>query len=253
MNTWQALILGLLQGVTEFLPVSSSGHLALAQNWFGIQEPLLSFDVFLHGMSLIAILVFFFQEIRQLNFKQYFLIGIATIPAVIVGLLFKDTLELALQVPLLIGVALLITGIDNLFSHRLLQKSPKEETEITPQKALIIGLFQSLALIPGISRSGTTLLASLGQKLGKKQAFTFTFLLAIPAIMGALLLQGIDIIRDGATMPHWSLFVIGGISTLFASLASLTVFKKLINKSQFTVFGIYCLALGLIVIFSQLT
>ncbi|PJC42424.1 MAG: hypothetical protein CO040_04665, partial [Candidatus Pacebacteria bacterium CG_4_9_14_0_2_um_filter_36_8] len=92
MNTWQALILGLLQGVTEFLPVSSSGHLALAQNWFGIQEPLLSFDVFLHGMSLIAILVFFFQEIRQLNFKQYFLIGIATIPAVIVGLLFKDTL-----------------------------------------------------------------------------------------------------------------------------------------------------------------
>lgn len=244
MNIWQALFLGALQGVTEFLPVSSSGHLALAQNWLGLQEPLLSFDVFLHGISLIAIIIFFFKEIKTLDFPKLIFMGIGTIPAVFVGLFLKDTLESIFHLPILVGFALIVTGINNLISHHFLQKKERETSPLTIKKAFIIGIFQSLALIPGISRSGTTLLGSLGMKLNKQQAFTFTFLLAIPAILGALLLQSIDLIQGDLSTPHWSLFVAGGTTTLIASLASLNLFKKLIEKSKFNFFGIYALVLG---------
>jgi undecaprenyl-diphosphatase len=251
MNLWQALFLGVLQGVTEFLPISSSGHLALAQNWLNLQEPLLAFDVFLHAVSLIAIIIFFFKELKKITFKQLFVIGVGTIPAVIVGLLFKDSLESLFHAPTLVGVALLFTGINNIVSHKLLQKKT-EEKEITIKKSLIIGFFQSLALIPGISRSGTTLLGSLGQKLEKNQAFNFTFMLAIPAILGALTLQLVELTGGNTSIPHWSLFMIGGIGALIASLASLGIIKKLIEKSKFMPFGIYAIALGSFVIISSI-
>jgi len=250
MNLWQALSLGVLQGVTEFLPVSSSGHLALAQNWFNLQESLLSFDIFLHAVSLIAIIIFFFKELKKLTFKQLLIIGIGTIPAVIVGLFFKDSLENLFHAPTLVGVALLVTGINNLISNKLLKEDFKEK-EITAKKSLIIGIFQSLALIPGISRSGTTLLGSLGQKLEKKQAFNFTFMLAIPAILGALVLQILDLTKESVSMPHWSLFAVGGVGALIASLASLGIIKKLIKESRFLPFGIYAIGLGIFVIVSS--
>ncbi|MBT4123836.1 MAG: undecaprenyl-diphosphate phosphatase [Candidatus Pacebacteria bacterium] len=252
MNFWQAFFLGALQGVTEFLPVSSSGHLALAQNWLGLQEPLLSFDIFLHGISLIAIIIFFFKEIKKLNFQKLVFMGVGTIPAVFVGLFLKDTLESIFYLPIFIGIALIITGINNLISNNFLQNKDRKTTPLTIKKSFIIGIFQSFALIPGLSRSGTTLLGSLGQKLDKQQAFTFTFLLAIPAILGALLLQSIDLIQGGLSMPHWTLFVAGGTSTLITSLASLNLFKKLIEKSQFRFFGIYALIIGVGVVISQL-
>lgn len=251
MNIWQALILGALQGLTEFLPVSSSGHLALAQTWFGIQEPLLVFDVFLHGVSLVAIIIFFFNEIKKINFQQLVVIGFGTIPAVIVGILFKDILENLFHAPILIGLALLVTGINNLISHKLLQKEV-EEKPITIKKSLIIGTFQSLALIPGLSRSGTTLLGSLNQKLEKKQAFSFTFLLAIPAILGALTLQIYELTKGTAEIPKISLLLVGGAAALTTSLASLGVMKRLIKEAKFKPFGIYAISLGLFVIIVSL-
>ncbi|MCC6711279.1 MAG: undecaprenyl-diphosphate phosphatase [Candidatus Pacebacteria bacterium] len=251
MNIWQALILGSLQGVTEFLPVSSSGHLALAQNWFGLTEPLVAFDVFLHVMSLIAIVIFFFAEIKKLNLKQLIMLGVATIPAVIVGLVFKDVLESIFSLTTLVGLALITTGIDNLISNKLLKNSYQEK-EITLKNAVIIGIFQSVALIPGISRSGTTLLGSLSQKLEKKQAFNFTFLLAIPAITGATLLQTLDLFTGQTEIPALPLLVAGGLATLVTSLASLGIMKKLIKEAQFLPFGIYAIGLGLFVVLQAL-
>jgi undecaprenyl-diphosphatase len=251
MNIWQALVLGALQGITEFLPVSSSGHLALAQNWFGLTEPLVAFDVFLHVMSLLAIIIFFFSEIKKLNFKQLLILGIATIPAVVVGLVFKDTLESIFSLTTLVGLALIVTGIDNLISNKLL-KNNNPEKELTLKNAIVIGLFQSVALIPGISRSGTTLLGSLSQKLEKKQAFNFTFLLAIPAITGATLLQTIDLLTGQTEIPALPLILVGGLATLVTSLASLGIMKKLIKEAQFLPFGLYAISLGLFVVLQAL-
>lgn len=251
MNIWQALILGALQGFTEFLPVSSSGHLALAQNWFGLEEPLLAFDVFLHVISLVAIVVFFFKEIKKLNFKQLFILGIGTIPAVVAGLLFKDMLEALFTTPVLIAIALIATGIDNLISQKLLQND-NQEKEITYKNALVIGIFQSFALVPGLSRSGTTLLGSLSQKLEKNQAFNFTFLLAIPAILGATLLQGLDLLEGNTEIPGLGLLLAGGLTALISSFASLGIMKKLVKETKFLPFGIYAIGLGLFVIVSTL-
>lgn len=251
MNIWQALILGALQGLTEFLPVSSSGHLALAQNWFGLTEPLLAFDVFLHGVSLIAIIIFFFTELKKINFQQLVVLGFGTLPAIFVGLVFKDILENLFHTPILIGVALLVTGINNLISHQLLQKN-NEEKPVTIKQSLIIGLCQSLALIPGISRSGTTLLGSLSQKLEKKQAFNFTFLLAVPAILGALTLQTYELLQGSVVMPQLSLLLVGGTATLLTSLASLGIMRKLIKEAQFKPFGAYAFGLGVFVIITSL-
>lgn len=251
MNIWQALILGCIQGFAEFLPISSSGHLALAQYWFGLNEPLIAFDVFLHGVSLLAIIVFFFAEIKKLRFKQLFLIGLGTLPAVVIGILFKDTLEGLFSTPLLIGVALLITGTNNLISNKLLQKGGPEK-EVTFKNALVIGLFQAMALIPGLSRSGTTLIGSLSQKLEKKQAFDFTFLLAIPAIAGAVAIHILEISQGQTEIPAWPLMAAGGIAALVTSLASLGIMKKLIKEARLFPFGIYAIALGLFVIVTSL-
>ncbi|HEX9817862.1 MAG TPA: undecaprenyl-diphosphate phosphatase, partial [Patescibacteria group bacterium] len=110
MNTGQALVLGVVQGLTEFLPVSSSGHLGLAQYWFGLQEPTLFFDVFLHAASLLAIIIFFWSKIKALRLNDYWLLGIATLPAVVVGLIGETAVELVFAIPLLMGFFLIITG-----------------------------------------------------------------------------------------------------------------------------------------------
>ena len=252
MTAWQALILGLVQGVTEFLPVSSSGHLALFQYWFNFQESLLFFDVFLHAASLIAIGWFFWPHLKQLKLKDYWLLIVGTLPAVGVGLLFQDTIEAFFSLPLLVGLALIITGLINAQSQRLLKSLPKEPIPLNEKKAFVIGFFQSLALTPGISRSGTTLFGSFSQKLNKEQAFTFTFLLGIPAILGANLFQVIQVITENQTLPHWSLLLSGGGGALIASLLSLALLKKLITQSKLYLFSWYCLLIGGGVVLSQL-
>jgi undecaprenyl-diphosphatase len=252
MNAWQALILGLVQGLTEFLPVSSSGHLALFQNWFAFQESLLFFDVFLHAASLLAIILFFWPQIKKLAFGDYWLFAIATLPAIAVGLLFENAIEAVFSLPLLVGLALIITGLINAYSHRLLKKLPTESPVINTKKALTIGAFQAMALIPGISRSGSTLLGSFSQGLNKERAFAFTFLLGVPAILGANVFQILKLVTEQQSLPSWPILIMGGGGALVASLFSLSLLKKLISESKFYLFSWYCLLLGSGVVLFQL-
>jgi len=252
MNIGQALMLGIVQGLTEFLPVSSSGHLGLFQHWFNLQEPALFFDVFLHAASLLAIIIFFWPSIKTLKLNDYWLLSIGTLPAVIVGLLSKNMVELILAIPFLIGFALLITGIINLLTNRLLHRSITQTKKLTTSKSLMIGVFQSLALIPGISRSGTTLLGGLHQGLNKNQAFTFAFLLAVPAILGANASQIIQLFVEQQPIPTNQLLLAGGLGALVTSLFSLNILKKLIAQARFAFFGWYCLMLGSGIVLTQL-
>lgn len=253
MTILQALILGIVQGLTEFLPISSSGHLALFQQWFGIQQSTLSFDVFLHAASLVAIVVFFWAEIKKLKIRDYWLLGIGTIPAVVVGWLFKDAIETALAVPLLIGFQFIINGGINAAIHHRLKKPVQTTAVINEKSAFTIGIFQALALIPAISRSGTTLLGGLWQKLDKERAFAFTFLLAIPAILGANVFQLFELLTNHTQQSFVvPVFLIGGLASLLASLWSLRLLKQFLVQSRFMLFSWYCLALGSAIVITQL-
>ncbi|MFH2118448.1 MAG: undecaprenyl-diphosphate phosphatase [Candidatus Paceibacterota bacterium] len=252
MNIDQALVLGLVQGLTEFLPVSSSGHLALAQYWLGLQEPGLFFEVFLHAASLVAIIIFFWPDIKKLKFKDYQWLGLATIPAIVAGLLGQELVDLVVAVPLLVGAFLLLTGFINLFIQKFMDKPIVKTNELTPTKSLMIGLFQAVAIIPGISRSGATLLGSLSQGLDRQKAFAFTFLLAIPAILGASAWQMLKLFTEHHALPAGTILLAGGLGTLVTSLLSLKILKKLISQARFTFFSWYCFLLGGGVILVQL-
>jgi undecaprenyl-diphosphatase len=203
MTVFQALLLGAVQGLTEFLPVSSSGHLVLFQKIFGISEPTMFFDTLVHGGTLAAVFVVLRREIwailrRPIQPLTGCLI-LGTIPAVIAALAFDDAIERAFQSGAFLGFAFLITAIFLSLAEILSKKvkTPRQKGEMTWLDALIIGIFQAVAIIPGVSRSGSTLSASLARGLNRDFAARFSFLLSIPAILGALLLQIKDLLASG--------------------------------------------------------
>jgi undecaprenyl-diphosphatase len=249
VTIWQALILGLLQGLTEFLPVSSSGHLVLAQQWFGLQESILTFDVFIHLATLIAILVFFGKSLFKVTMREWAMVGIGTIPAVFVGLIFKDQIESLFQADMFIGAELILTGLINLYADRQLdltqkRQEPAPAKALTPKNSFLIGIAQAVAIIPGISRSGSTVAGAISLGLDRETAFRFSFLLAIPALLGAGILQGKDLMETGVTQIDPVIFGVGGLAALGAGLASLYAFKYVITKAKLDLFGWYCIGLG---------
>lgn len=250
MSLFQSIILAIIQGITEFLPVSSSGHLILFQKLFGITTPPVLFDVLLHLGTLGAILVFFRKEIIILikewrkNIKVWILLVIATIPAVIIGLCINNMIEEIFNSIRLVGGMWLIMGIMLLLTKKMKNNETKIKLEeIKNKDALIIGLFQAFALFPGISRSGSTIFGGLLRKLNPETAFTFSFLLAIPAILGATILQVIS------NKPSGMDLVSGILPMLLSGLVGFITLKflqKTLISNKFYLFGIYCLIIGLL-------
>lgn len=260
MSIWQAVLLGLIQGVTEFLPVSSSGHLVLAQYFLGFQESQLLFDVAVHFSTLFAVVIFFWPVLIRLRFKEWFIIGVGTIPAAIVGVFFKDTIELLFAAPIYVAVAMLITAGINFWADRKLEaeKTEKKSIQLVEKEemvsrvgsiswlqAIIVGLFQAVAISPGISRSGSTLAGGLSQKLDRQTAFTFSFLLSVPAVAGATVLQVLDVLETGQLSQDWTILLIGGLAAFISGYASLWWFKKIVSTARLEVFGWYCLVVGI--------
>jgi len=242
MTLIQAIFLGILQGITEFLPISSSGHLVLLERLFNLQ-PSLTFNVFLHGASLMAIIIFFKKDFLRLfqDIATLFKIILGTIPIIIVGFLLKDRIESAFSSLEFVGFAFLITsGI--LFFTVFCKKNEKSLEELGLFGAFFIGLFQALAILPGISRSGTTISSALYQGAKKYTAFKFSFLLGSVAILGALVVEA----------PKLSAFVLtpsvilGFVFALIFSLLALKLLKKAVLHSKFYYFSFYCFVLGLL-------
>lgn len=259
MSIWQAIFLGLVQGLTEFLPVSSSGHLVLAQHFLGFQEPQLLFDVAVHFATLFAVAIFFWPILMRLRFKEWLVIGIGTIPAVLVGIFLRDAIEALFAAEMVVAGCLLVTSAINFWSDRQLNSLAKDDSrgqkldtkqpveaisQLSWTKALIIGCFQAAAITPGISRSGTTLAGGLSQKLDRQTAFTFSFLLSIPAVAGATLLQILDVIELGYLSLDWYILAVGGVAAFISGYASLWLFKKIVSTARLEIFGWYCLVIG---------
>lgn len=248
MTLIQALILGLLQGLTEFLPVSSSGHLVIAQHFFNLLTPPVLFDVLLHLATALAIIIVLWRQLLSLNKKTFGFILLASLPAGIIGVLLNSSIEALFSSVKLVAVALLVTAL-LLFLTRYFFSQAKS-TRLTWKNTLLIGLFQALAIIPGISRSGSTISAGIFAKLKPELIFNFSFLLALPAIFGAALLQLKDLNFAGSLLDLPLL--IGFITAFISGLFALKLLKKFVSQGKFSFFAYYCLALGLtLLVFSS--
>jgi undecaprenyl-diphosphatase len=253
VTIWQALVLGLIQGVTEFLPISSSGHLVLFQQVFGLTEDILFFDIVLHIATLIAIVVFFGKSLLQVTKREWTLVAVGTVPLALVGVFFQDTIEAMFVANMWVGLELIVTGIINLYTHHRLANVIQDPAplgeQLSSKNSLLIGIAQAISIIPGISRSSATVAASIKSGLDREAAFRFSFLLAIPALLGAGLVQTKDILLTGMPEIQTGQFVVGFIASLVAGFVSLSVFKYVIMKAQMKWFGWYAILLGVFVLF----
>ncbi|MDD5193136.1 MAG: undecaprenyl-diphosphate phosphatase [Candidatus Nanoarchaeia archaeon] len=247
MVSWlQLIVLSIIQGVAEWFPVSSSGHLAIFQKIFGFEN--LSFDVFLHLASIIAVIILFRKEIARIfylkdrkNLRDLLLIILGIIPAGILGFLFKKQIAGFFSSLMYIGIFFILSGI-LVYSTRFSKE--KKET-LNWLDSLFIGIFQAIAIVPGISRSGATISSGMFRGLKKEAAVKFSFLLAIPIVLGAALLEIRDLSFLGIDYP---MLIISFIITFVTSLMTIKYLLKIVKSDKFYLFGIYNFILGVLVL-----
>jgi len=245
-----AIILAVVQGLTEFLPVSSSGHLVILQQFMHLDVPLF-FDALLHAGTLVAVLVYFWNDLLQIaiellnfntkskKFQEGMWIGMASIPIIIVGLLFYDQVTKLFSSIHAVAIALFVTGV-----LLVLTKRSKQKGRLTFGKSLIIGVAQAIAVIPGISRSGSTIAAGIFQGVNSAEAARFSFLLSLPAITGAFLLTLYHGFRDATIQSVDLSYAIGFICSAVVGYIALALLFSIVRKGKLHYFGYYCMCLS---------
>lgn len=254
MSFLEAIVLGIIQGLTEFIPVSSSGHLILAQEAFGAEESTLAFDVALHVGTLIALILYFRKDIWNLA-KNVFksnsegklarLIIYSTIPAALAGFIFGGFIDDNARTPLVVACALAVVGILMLISERYASSSVSKNDTPSTKQGLTVGFAQALALIPGVSRSGVTMTTGFFVGLGREQAAKFSFLLSIPIISGSAI--GI-LVLDNAQITVDGVLIAGVLAAFLSGLFAIKFMLGIIGKVGLKPFAYYRLALALLTV-----
>jgi len=268
MTFLAVIILSIVQGLTEFLPVSSSGHLVLGQHFLGVQSPGIFLEIVLHLGTLVSVIIVFFKDILGLlkagldiivnpfarktsahtpYRKLVLLLIIGTIPAALSGLLLDDLFESLFSSPRIIGVTLLITGVILFVSARL--EGRKNMDRVSVSDAVVVGLAQSLAIAPGISRSGSTVAMALFRGLDRDTAIRFSFLLSLPAILGAALVKMPKIMTSPIDYPYSWLWAGGIVSAIFGIVAILWL-VRLLQKGKLQYFAYYVWVLAIVTLIS---
>jgi undecaprenyl-diphosphatase len=255
---WQILVLAVAQGLTEFLPISSSGHLVILTALMGSGDPqqldVADVSVVLHVGTLFSILVFYAHHIWRLlgeDRRAIRLLIVGTIPAVVVGLSIELTCKHLIENTLLAGVMLVVTGLILLWAARSLS-GVTLYTEMSYRQALVIGLSQAAAILPGLSRSGTTISVGLKQGLSPRSAATFSFLLAIPAIAGAGVLKTIGMVTKTGLQTPWPHLLIGGVVSFLVGLWAISWLINWLERGRLRLFAWWCIPLGVMVTIWQL-
>jgi undecaprenyl-diphosphatase len=249
MTAIESIFLAIVQGLTEFLPVSSSGHLVLFQKIFGIQEAPVFFDTMVHGATLAAVIFYLRKDILDIIFNirknsgLIINIIIGTLPAVFFGLFFKDFIEKTFDSFLILSLCFFITAVI-LFLTKFFGENGKDISQINKKNSFLIGIFQAASILPSISRSGATIASGIFQGINRKSAFKFSFLLSIPAIAGAMVLQIFDIGNVSANEIYSSLW--GVLPALIFGFMSLRFLDKYMANKKFSVFFYYCLLLSIV-------
>ena len=254
----EAIILGLIQGLTEFLPVSSSGHLVLFNKLFGITEGTVTFSIAVHIATLIAVIIVLwkdvFEMIKKPTGKLALLVIVATIPMGIMGFIFKDLLKSFLETGATVGVGFLITGTVLWFAEYTSKKEKKnkklEETSFVD--ALVVGCAQVVAMLPAVSRSGSTTGGALFRGLNREFALKFSFLMSIPAILGPAAIEAIDVIKDGSGLEVELLpLIVGMLAAGISGYLAIKFMLKIFTKTSLKVFSYYVYTLGVLVLIDQ--
>jgi len=247
MSWIEALIIGIIEGLTEFLPVSSTGHMIITQKILGIEssEFVKAFIINIQFGAILSVVVLYWKKFFQ-TLDFYYKLIVAFIPAAFFGLLFNDIIDSLLENVLVVAIMLVLGGIILVFVDNWF-KNPDKEQKITYKKSFIIGLFQVIAMIPGVSRSAATIIGGMTQKLNRKNAAEFSFFLAVPTMFAASaykLLQNYKAINT----DNIDILIFGNIVAFIVGFIAIKSFISFLTKYGFKIFGYYRIIVGLIII-----
>jgi len=252
MTTLQAIILGIIEGLTEFLPVSSTGHMIIGSSLMGIQSDnfVKLFTVAIQLGTILSVVVLYFKRFfKSINF--YLKLITAFVPAAIFGVLLSDKIDELLESPQTVAIALVLGGIVLLFVDKVWKNNHNDNSDnIKYPSAFTIGLFQCLAMIPGVSRSAATIIGGMQQKLTRKAAAEFSFFLAVPTMFAATAKKLLDFYKDGHTITseEWSLLAIGNLVGFVVAIIAIKSFISFVTKYGFRAFGVYRIIVGCIIL-----
>ena len=257
MTNFEAIILAVIEGITEFLPVSSTGHMIIASSFMGIaSDPFVKlFTIAIQLGAILSVVVLYFKRFfKSINF--YIKLLVAFIPAAVFGLLLSKKIDELLESPMAVGISLLIGGIILLFVDKWFNKPTiNEEENVSYLTALKIGFFQCIAMIPGVSRSGATIVGGMSQKLSRKVAAEFSFFLAVPTMFAATAKKLYEFYEAKHIITHeeMNLLIIGNVVAFIVALLAIKSFIGYLNKHGFKMFGYYRIVAGLVIIILLLT
>ncbi len=249
MNYLEAIVLAIIEGLTEFLPVSSTGHMIIASSFFGIASDDFTklFTIVIQLGTIFSVIILYFKRFFQ-SIDFYKKLFVAFLPAAVLGLLLSDFIDSLLENPITVAVSLIVGGlllvkVDDWFGDG-------EETEISYMTALKIGFFQCLAMIPGTSRSGATIVGGMTQKLNRTVAAEFSFFLAIPTMLGATLKKSFDYYQEGFVLnqEQINLLIIGNVVGFLVAMIAIKSFIGYLSKHGFKVFGYYRILAGIVIL-----
>lgn len=252
MDWLQTIIIAIVEGLTEFLPVSSTGHMIIAESLLGVQsnEFVKAFTVIIQFGAILSVLVLYFKRFFQ-SWDFYWKLFIAFLPAAVLGFLFSDTIDALLESVTVVAVMLIAGGIFMLFADKLFAKTDKEQT-IGIKKALIIGFCQCIAMIPGVSRSMATIVGGMSQKLTRKNAAEFSFFLAVPTMFAAsaykLLKLVMDPVEQAVLLDNLNVLIVGNIVAFVVAIVAIKFFIDFLTKYGFKAFGYYRIIVGTVLL-----
>lgn len=247
MTTFQAIIIAIVEGITEFLPVSSTGHMIITQELLGmeINDFVKAFTVNIQFGAILSVIVLYWKRFFQ-TLDFYFKLFVAFIPAAVIGLLLSDFIDSLLENVVVVAVMLVLGGIVLLFVDKWFNKPAKDQT-ITYPTALKIGFYQCIAMIPGVSRSAATIIGGMTQKLDRKTAAEFSFFLAVPTMFAA---AGYKLVQNYKTISAENIdtLILGNVVAFIVAMLAIKFFISFLTKHGFKVFGYYRIVVGLIIL-----
>ena len=275
MNILDTIIIAIVEGLTEFLPVSSTGHMIIAQNILGVESTpfVKAFTFIIQFGAILSVVVLYWKRFFKLNntpapegagaFKRflhkydfYWKLFVAFIPAAVLGLLFSDAIDAMLESVTVVAITLILGGVFMLFSDRIFNKG-SEETRLTEKRAFFIGLFQCISMIPGVSRSMATIVGGMAQKLTRKAAAEFSFFLAVPTMLAATIFKMLKIFTEENGMQilreNLDTLIIGNVVAFIVAMLAIKFFINFVTKYGFKAFGWYRIIVGGIILTMLLT
>ena len=275
ISTFETIIIAIIEGLTEFLPVSSTGHMIITQNILGVEstEFVKAFTFIIQFGAILSVVVLYWKRFFQLNhtpapegatplrkflhkYDFYWKLLVAFIPAAVLGLLFNDMIDAMLESVVVVAVTLILGGVFMLFCDRIFNKG-SEETELTEKRAFWIGLFQCISMIPGVSRSMATIVGGMAQKLTRKKAAEFSFFLAVPTMFAATLFKMLKLFMDPAGMEiitnNLGTLILGNVVAFIVAMLAIKFFISFVTKYGFKAFGWYRIVVGGAILLMLLT